>query len=135
MYSKVIFIVALLIVAGNAASVRTNLRGKGNNTATNSSMEAFSTEPIIVTQPTGKPYTVISDNYGVMDQVRKDAIKEVVNNKTALENLKRLMDNEKKAGCVGCTGKLPEVADMYEIPHSMRMVAQNMFAANSYATR
>ena len=37
----------------------------------------------------------------------KNAIQEVLNNQSAAENLKNLMEEDKKAGCVGCTGKLP----------------------------
>merc|ERR1711871_1783968 len=78
---------------------------EGNSTSANGT--STESEAPIITQPTGKPWHVIADNYGVMDQVRKNAIEEVKNNQTAADNLKNLMDEDKKAGCVGCTGKLP----------------------------
>merc|ERR1711871_1664674 len=78
---------------------------EGNSTSANGT--STESEAPIITQPTGKPWHVIADNYGVMDQVRKNAIEEVKNNQTAADDLKNLMDEDKKAGCVGCTGKLP----------------------------
>tara|TARA_A100001015_G_scaffold267374_1_gene317360 strand:+ start:5843 stop:6277 length:435 start_codon:yes stop_codon:yes gene_type:complete len=111
-YNKIIIALALLFVVTNAADVRTNLRGSKNATTTTDSNST--TGETIISMPTGKPYMVISDNYGVMDKIKENAKKSKENNNTALENLKRLMDNEKKAGCIGCTGKLPEDAGKEE---------------------
>ena len=75
MYVKTALTIALFVVAANAA---TNLRGRanlevqvaeGNSTSANGT--STESEAPIITQPTGKPWHVIADNYGVMDQVRK----------------------------------------------------------------
>jgi uncharacterized protein YlzI (FlbEa/FlbD family) len=77
-YNKIIIALALLFVVTNAADVRTNLRGSKNATTTNATTTTDSnstTDETIISMPTGKPYMVISDNYGVMDKIKENAKK------------------------------------------------------------
>ena len=73
-YNKIIIALALLFVVTNAADVRTNLRGSKNATTTTDSNST--TGETIISMPTGKPYMVISDNYGVMDKIKENAKKQ-----------------------------------------------------------
>ena len=90
-YNKIIIALALLFVVTNAADVRTNLRGSKNATTTTDSNST--TDETIISMPTGKPYMVISDNYGVMQ--RKTMNQRKMMNQKKMTNQRKTMNQRK----------------------------------------